>query len=111
LSGELGLADIGWHVAIIPTPQCAKFGMCKVTFQISPDPRDVSQISRLAIALGQAREDAEDLGTALSAKRGVSESESVTVEPRLSRGDVCTVVIEEVGFKFGGDIGTRVLQE
>ena len=62
--------------------------MRKVAFQVAPQARDVAQISGLAVALGKPGEDAEDLGVALGAERGISEREGVAVEVRLARG--CT---------------------
>ena len=43
-------------------------GMCKVALQQAPHPRQIGEIARLAVALPQPREDADDLGVALGGK-------------------------------------------
>ena len=66
---------------------------------------------RLAVALGEPREDADDLGVALGAERGIGEGEGVTIEARPARCDAGTVVVEQLGFKLGCHIDARILQE
>ena len=50
---------------IVPRLQTAQRRMLEIAVQIAPDPRQIAKIARLAIALGQPREDADNLGIAL----------------------------------------------
>src|SRR5688572_18062920 len=84
--------------------------MREVAVNVAPQARDVLQVSRLAVTLGEAREDADDLGIALRAERGVGEGECVTIEPS-ARGDAGTVVVEQLRFKLGRYIKARILQK
>ena len=60
--------------------------MGKVALEVAPDARQVTEIAGLAVAVREARKDAENLGVALGAERGVGEAEGVLIEARVCPG-------------------------
>ena len=59
--------------------------MLQIARKIAPDARNVGEISRFAVAVGEAGEDAQDLGIALRAKRGEAPRERSPVERGIAR--------------------------
>src|SRR5579883_3180556 len=66
-------------MVVIPRPQAGKRRVVEISSQVIDDTRHVSQISVLAVALREARENAQDLRIPLSAKQGISAAEILLV--------------------------------
>src|SRR6201995_6007942 len=70
--------------AVEPAPDRGKRRVGEVSIEKAPDPRDVKEVARLAVALPQAREDAEDLAVALCRKDSRRPQKLRPVEVRKS---------------------------
>ena len=89
-----------------------EIGVREIALEIAPDARHVAQVAGLAVALGEPREDAEDLGVALRAERGVGKGECGTVESGSSRGDAVRNSARTVtASRSVGDVDAGVLQQ
>ena len=79
--------------------------MSQIAFEQGPDPRDIVEIARLAVALPQPHENADDLGVALRPEPGV------VAEKFGSFAGLADIVIEHLRFELGGHVAPRVLQQ
>src|SRR5271165_5680514 len=71
-------------MAIEPARDRGQGRVPEVRFEQPPNPWDVGEVLALAIALPQAREDAQDLAIALGRENGGRADESPSVEARES---------------------------
>ena len=79
----------------------------QVALQQAPDPWDVAQVLRLAVAVAEPREDADDLGVALRAEDRVAGPESHRIQVREGG----QIALQHLGRQGGRDIAPGVLQE
>ncbi len=89
----------------IPTSHGLERRMLQVALQIAPDARAQPRITRLAVALPQPREDADDLGVPLRAEHVIGHVESV------ARACDPLVAVEHRGLELGRHVAPRVLQQ
>ena len=85
--------------------------MGKVALKIARDPRDVSEITALAVTFRQSRKYAEDLRVALGAERCVESTESIRRKVLALRVSGGTVASEFVPFKRFRNVEPGVLEE
>src|SRR5271166_1336383 len=72
------------QMAVEPASDRGESRMCQVSFKQPADPWQVDEVTRLAVAPPQSREDAEDLAIALSRKDGRRAQERRPIERRKS---------------------------
>ena len=75
VSGFGTRSRLGREMPVVPCGEWRQARMREVALQIAPDARDVREVAGLPSRLAEAREDAEDLGVALRAERGIGEAE------------------------------------
>src|SRR5438445_7659161 len=95
------------QAAIEPASDRGEGGVAKVLFEQAPDPRKVDEVARLAVALPQPREDAEDLAIALSREDGRRLQERRPVE-RRKRSEIA---LDHVPAQLGWNIPPGVFEE
>jgi hypothetical protein len=67
-------------IRLEPVADGRKRRMLEIALQITPDPRLKAQVMRLAVALPEPREDAEDLGIPLRPQNLVMGTEAIAVD-------------------------------
>jgi hypothetical protein len=82
-------------------------GMAQIVLDEPPDPWDVLKVLRLAVALPQAREDADDLAVALRPEHGVGRHELRAVDT----GKACEVALEHRRGERRWNIAPRILEQ
>src|SRR5215471_19492708 len=81
VNGESGRG----HMIVVPCFQWLEGWMRQRSAQIPPQPRLMLKILRLAVTLGEAREDANHFGRTLSTEHGILLEEGVEIEPTIAR--------------------------
>ena len=101
----------GGKLARVEAAQLRQSGMGEVALEIACDPRDVSEITALAVTFRQSRKDAEDLRVPLSAERGVKRDEPIARKVLALRAPGGTVASEKLPFKRFRDVEPGILEQ
>ena len=99
------------HMGNIPGIERFQGRVTERALQISPYPRHVTQVLRLAVAQIEAREDAENLAGALRGKRDVGLDERSGIEIGGGLPPASHVAAEEGKLELFGDVDARILKE
>jgi len=86
-------------------------GMSEVALKVARDPRDMSEITALAVTFRQSRKDAEDLRVSLGAERRVKRDESIARKGLILRAPGGTVASEKLPFKRFRNVEPGVLEK
>ena len=79
--------------------------------QVAPYARHMAQILRLAVALLEPREDAEDLGRALRRERRIDLREQLGIEAVIGRVPLSQIARQQLNFERFRHVDARVLQQ
>src|SRR5215471_4539731 len=85
--------------------------MAERALQISPDPGQMPQVMRLAVAHVQPGKNTEDLARALGGKRGVNLDELRAVEIRLPAAASAHIAPEQRELGLFGNVDACILQQ
>ncbi len=85
--------------------------MGEVALEIACDPRDMSEITALAVTFRQSRKDAEDLRVPLGAERGVERDELIARKMLAMRAPGGTVASEKLPFKRFRHVQPGILKQ
>ncbi len=85
--------------------------MGEVAGEITLDPRQMGEITGLAVAPVQAREDAEDLRGPLGRKQRVGGGEGPDIEGRVPAAALAGVEAEQPQLELGAGIDPGILQQ
>src|SRR6202453_4687989 len=85
--------------------------MGEVAGQITLDPRQVSKVLRLVVALVESGEEAEDLGGALDAHRRIGGGEALSVEGGIGGRPAAHIEGSETHLEIFAAAAARVVQQ
>src|SRR5680860_633530 len=85
--------------------------MGEVALKVACDPRDMSEITALAVTFRQSRKDAENLRVPLSAERGVERHEPIARKVLALRAPGGTVASEKLPFKRFRHVEPGILEQ
>src|SRR5215217_5178148 len=85
-----------WHVGVVPCFELSELRMGKRPAQVTPYPRLMTQILRLAVARVESGENAEDLGGSLRTHQGIERDELAEIEITLGDAPALRVAAEQI---------------
>src|SRR5436190_13152332 len=84
-------------MTVIPGAQGCKLRMAEIALEIARHAWHMAQITALAVALGETREDAEDLRGALRAEKGEGRTKRCLVETRIVLSERAISIEQPIG--------------
>ena len=101
----------GGKLARIEAAEFGQSGVSEVALEVARDPRDMSEITALAVTFRQSRKDAEDLRVSLGAERRVKRDEPIARKVLVLRAPGGTVASEKLPFKRFRNLEPGVLEQ